>query len=750
VLLKVGRLIGSAVVAGILVAAIALPGVGGAGITARDAADDFLQMPIKAGVNPVPEKTRVLATDGSVIASFYFHNRESVPLARVAPVMRQAIIAIEDSRFYEHGGLDPKGVLRAVVTNASSGEVQQGGSTLTQQYVKNLLKESAKTAQERQAAEAPNLSRKIKELRHALEVEKRLSKDQILEGYLNLAYFGLGAYGVQAASKRYFDKPAAELELHEAATLAGLVRNPPATINPGATLQRRDVVINRMAQLGMVSPQEAAEATTRKLRLRGDKGGVGGGCEVSKAPFFCQYLMYEVLSNPKFGKTPAEREAFLERGGLTIQSTLDPVAQKAAQRGLREFVDPGDPQAAAQAMVQPGTGKIRAIAISKEFGPNDKKGATSINLAADQAHGGGTGLQAGSTFKAFTLATALKEGMSPNDALNAPGSFPHVGFRNCKGQNVSDPTAKPVQNANGEGKAGRFSLRTGTLNSVNTFFMALEQRVGLCDTVKTAKSLGIKRTDGTPLREYSTFTLGINEVDPVTVASAFATFGARGKYCRPYVIESITDPAGKPVPGVTPQQCKNVLDSDVADQVSDIMSGVFTEGTMRGVGGIGRPAAGKTGTTDGSSSAWFAGFTPDLSTAVALGDLRGAYQHPLRNVRIGDRFYGTVFGATISGRIWKVSMSRALVDTPKTPFRAPLSSEDGSQGVPDVTGLRVGEAQSVLDAAGFAVTVEGDRVESDQPAGRVAGTDPEAGEDAAPGSQVTIFISDGEGDEDGD
>lgn len=747
-LLKLGRLIGAALVAGILVAALSLPAVGGVGITARDVANDFRNMPTQQATDPVPEKTRVLANDGSVIATFYYHNRESVPLHRVAPVMRKAIIAIEDSRFYQHGGLDPKGVLRAVITNASSGEVQQGGSTLTQQYVKNLLKESAKTEAERRAAEAPNLSRKIRELRYALEVEKRMSKDQILEGYLNLAYFGLGAYGIEAASRRYFDKPASKLALHEAATLAGLVRNPPATLDTEAAVERRNVVLKRMADLKMISPAEAAEASKKKLRIRGE-GTDSGGCEPSKAPFFCEYVKHEILNNPRFGKTRKDREAFLLRGGLTIRTTLDPVAQKAAQRGLRAYVDPLDPQAAAQAMIEPGTGKIRAIAVSKKFGPDSVKGATSINLAADQAHGGGAGLQAGSTFKAFTLATALKEGISPNRPFKAPGAFPHVGFRNCKGQDVSNPSAPPVKNASGEGKAGTYTLRTGTWNSVNTFFMLLEREVGLCDTVKTAKALGIERTDGKPLREFSTFTLGINEVDPVTVAAAFATFAARGTYCRPFAIESITDMSGKTLSGLTTQSCKAVLDEDVADQVNDILSGVFTKGTMRGVGGIGRPAAGKTGTTDGSSSAWFAGYTPDLSSAVALGDLRGAYQYPLRNVRIGGRYYGTVFGATISGRIWKQSMIAALADTPKTPFKTPLGSdgEDGEQEVPDVSGLRVGEAEARLDAAGFTVVVEGRRVESDVPPGRVAGTEPKAGEDAAPGSTVRIFISRG-GDDD--
>jgi membrane peptidoglycan carboxypeptidase len=745
VLLKLGRLIGSAMVAGALVAAIALPAVGGVGLTARDASNNFRNMKADLGdAAPAPEKSRVLASDGSVLATFYFHNRESVPLNQVAPVMQKAIVAIEDSRFYDHGGVDPKGVLRALITNAQSGTVREGGSTLSQQLVKNLLKEGARTRQEREAAEAPNLGRKIRELRLALELEKRMSKQQILEGYLNLAYFGLGAYGIQAASTRYFGKPASRLDLHEAATLAGLVRNPPSEIAPTATINRRNLVLDRMARLKMISKADADEAKERKLKIDGNEPE--GGCELSSAPFFCAYVRAEILSNRAFGRTPVDRRQLLQRGGLTIRTTLDPVAQRGAQRGVNAFVDRRDRHVGAQAMVQPGTGKIKAIAVSKGYGPRRKRGETSINLAADEAHGGRAGLQAGSTFKAFTLATALKEGMSPNDSLNAPGAFPHVGFENCKGQNVSVPSAPPVQNASGEGKSGRYSLESGTWNSVNTFFMALERKVGLCDTVQTAKELGVKRADGTPLREYSTFTLGINEVDPVTMAAAFASFGARGKYCKPIAIESITDRNGKAL-RVPPQDCKEALKSDVADQVNGILSGVFTKGTMRGVGGIGRPAAGKTGTTDGSSSAWFAGYTPDLASAIALGDPEGAVQNPLRNVRVGGRFYGTVYGATISGRIWKRSMTEALVDTPKTPFRAPINTSDGQQTVPDVSGLPIDEAEEALEAAGFAVFVEADREESEEPEGTVARTEPPAGSPAAPGSRVTIRISDGSDDD---
>ncbi|WP_344919836.1 transglycosylase domain-containing protein, partial [Streptosporangium oxazolinicum] len=280
--------------------------------------------------------------------------------------------------------------------------------------------------------------------------------------------------------------------------------------------------------------------------------------------------------------------------------------------------------------------------------------------------------QAGSTFKTFTLLTALKQGMKVNDGFSAGAGFRASGyaaFKNCKGENIGDPTWTVT---NDEGAPGWKTLRTGTWGSVNTFFMELEQRVGLCETIKTAKSLGIHRSDGLKLLEFSTFTLGTNEMDPVTVANAYAAIGARGKYCAPMAISRITDRNGK-VTDYKPK-CRQALDPEVADAAADVLSGVFTEGTMRVVGGIGRDAAGKTGTTDSSATAWFAGFTPDLAGAVSIGDPRGSQDYKLNNITIGGRYYGSVFGASIPGPIWKDTMLAALKNVEPTSF-TPINTE---------------------------------------------------------------------------
>jgi len=318
-------------------------------------------------------------------------------------------------------------------------------------------------------------------------------------------------------------------------------------------------------------------------------------------------------------------------------------------------------------MVVPGTGEIKAMAASRKFGGSKKKNEMSYNVVADAKHGGGGGFQQGSTAKAYTLATALEEGLKYGDGFPAPAGFTASGygaFKNCDGKRVGDPTHE-VRNSS-EGGGGFKTLQTGTWGSVNTFFMRLEERVTLCKVVKLAKRIGLKRADGDKLREFETFTLGINEVDPVTVASTYAVFASRGQYCKPLAITEIQDRYGKATQ--YKPKCSKVMEEEVADAVSGILSGVFTKGTMREVGGIGRDAAGKTGTTDGYTAAWFAGYTPNLASAVSLGDPRGAFTHNLIGVTIGGRYYSYVYGASISGRIWKQAMMEALKGIEPTEF----------------------------------------------------------------------------------
>ncbi|MEU7741358.1 transglycosylase domain-containing protein [Nonomuraea sp. NPDC049158] len=679
---SIARLAGAGAAAGVLVAAIALPAVGGAGALFKTASAELNLKATDLPEEPPAEMTAILDAKGNQIAQFYEQYRKVIPLADMGDLMKKSIISIEDYRFYEHGPIDIEGTVRALAKNLGTGRVAQGGSSITQQYVKQVLLNNATTEEDKNKALEATYARKLNELRYAMAVEEKYTKDQILEKYLNIAYFGASAYGVEAAALRFFGVHASELSLAQAATLAGAVQDPNSTDpNLGKKFRdrlvvRRNTVLNRMAELGKITPEEATAAKAKKLGYKGTP--LPGGCESSKYPFFCVYVRNEITKNPLFGKTQKIRTALLSRGGLKVKTTIDPKMQAAADKAIKKHVFASDNPIASEALIQPGTGAIKAMAVSRKYGTSKRKHEVSLNVAADVAHGGGTGFQPGSTFKTFTLITALKEGMKINDGFTVGSGYRapyYSSFKNCKGENIGDPTHTV---SNDEGGGGFKSLQTGTWGSVNTFFLTLEQRVGLCDTIKTAQSLGIKRADGGKLQEYETFTLGINEMDPITVANAYAAIGARGKYCAPMAITQITDRDGK-VTKYDPK-CRQALDPEIADATANVLSGVFTKGTMRGVGGIGRDAAGKTGTTDNQATAWFAGFTPDLAGAVSIGDIRGAQEHKLNNITIGGRYFGSVFGASVPGPIWKDTMLAALKDIEPTSFQPINSARFGGCG----------------------------------------------------------------------
>ncbi|MFD0900209.1 transglycosylase domain-containing protein [Actinomadura sediminis] len=741
------KLLGTGIVAGVLVALVALPGVGSAGITARDAANNFQEMDSELNTSPPSEKTVLYDTDGKQFATFFDKYRESVRLDQIAPIMRQAMIDIEDSRFYEHGAMDIEGTLRALASNVGS-TTTQGGSTLTQQYVKNLLVDSAQTQEEYKEVTAPTVGRKIRELRYALEVEKTMSKDQILEGYLNIAYFGGGAYGVQAAAKRYFSKPASKLTLGEAALLAGITQNPTAYEphrNPKDARARRDVVLYRMAELGHITKAQADRAAAKPVELNPTEPV--GGCQTSQAPYFCEYVKYDVLNILADGKywqmDAKEQQAVvnkLNRGGYTVRTTLDMDKQQAVDKALRSIVDPEGNRVGAEAMVEPGTGKVRAIGLSKHFGPGD--GKTTINLPADTRHGGGTGVSAGSTFKVFTLATALEQGIPVNTSIKSPETMSVSGFKACpyygtyqgkkyNGELLGGGNWPSVSNA-GDSQSGTFNLKTGTWGSVNTFYAQLEKRVGLCNSVKMAERFGMKQGNGQPLLPVPSQVLGVNDVDMVHLAAAYAGFAARGKYCAPLAVTEIVDHTGKRVE-LPKHDCKQVVEQDVADKVNSILHANMSQGTPKGRN-IGRPAAAKTGTCEAHTCADFAGYTPNLAAAVAYWDFRGPWQY---------KVYG-VYGADTPGAIWQRSMREALQGEPAPGFRTPARNFGDTTRVPNVANQPLNNARKAIEDAGFKVQVA--PAASDRPRNTVVSSSPAADTEAAPGSTVILYVSTGRRD----
>jgi membrane peptidoglycan carboxypeptidase len=667
---RLGLLVVVIVATGVVAALIAVPFVGGMGVLTKSAIQNFEALPASLDTPPLPQRTVLLASDGTTLATLYYQNRVEVPLGEIAPVMRQAIISVEDSRFLQHHGFDFRGGMRALASNTSSGGVQEGASTLTMQYIKNVLVTEASNGAELEAARGRSATRKMREIRLALALEKRYSKAEILQRYLNIAYFGSGAYGVEAASRRYFSKPASALTLPEAATLAGIVQQPTAfdpLRNPDLSAKRRNVVLRRMADQGYITATQAEQASLTPMSSVLAPSRVTNGCTTSYAPFFCDYVLHMIRTDPTFGDTPDAREAFLKRGGYTIRTTLDAKAQQAAFTAVTSKIpiDDESKRAAAITMIQPGTGNILAMTQNRLWGTSGP-GRTTYNYNVDRASGGTIGMQAGSTFKVFTIAAALEAGISPSEYISSPSPNTFENFKNCDTGVPYGPIT--VHNSTG---AGTFDMARATAYSINTYFMALEERTGQCRPAEIAESMGVRLGSGEPLLRVPSFTLGTMEVAPLQLANAYATFANHGSYCTPRVLLDIRDRNGHAVP-VPPVNCTQVLTRDVADSTTALLTGVI-DGYIGGRTGqamslADRPAAGKTGTTNESAAVWFAGFTPDIAAAVWVGDPRGGYGFPMKDVTIAGRYYSQVFGSTLPGPIWKEAMTGASEGHPASNF----------------------------------------------------------------------------------
>lgn len=738
----VRRFLVVSIAAGVVLAGMLLPAAGGVALGARDAAQSFESLPSVLDTPPLPQRSIVLAKDGSTIAEVFAENRTSVPLIGIAPSMRQAIVAIEDSRFYEHGGVDVRGTLRALQRNTQSGGVRQGGSTITQQYVKTVLVANAKTAQEREDARARTVSRKLREMRFAVALEQKYTKDEILERYLNTVYFGDGAYGVQAAAQRYFGRDARELSLMQSATLAGLVQQPigfnPRRF-PAKAQDRRDVVLARMSQLGYISPAQAAKASAVSLSRALKITETRNGCTTSYAAFFCDYVLRFIQNDPFFGKTREDRDAFLRRGGLTIKTTLDPALQKTAQSAVDKNIPRTDRsnKAAAVSSVQPGTGAILAMAQNRSWGTKGR-GFTTVNFNVDTKYGGSLGAQAGSTFKVFVMAAALDQGIPITKTIRSPSTRTFNGFKDCT---TGAPFA-PYTVSNSTG-SGTYTMRTATANSVNTYFVALERDTGLCRPKEIAESFGVTRATGQSLKRIPSFVLGSQAVSPLAMAEAYATFAASGKHCRAVPMSDILDSNGRSI-GAPPTNCEQVIKPAVADAVNQLLTSVMTIGTGKKLQ-IGRPVAGKTGTTDQNAAVWFIGHTPQLATAVWIGDPRGGQRYPIRDITINGRFITKGFGGLLAGPIWQEVMIAGTQNLSMQNFTKPNPSQISGlrTTVPNLVGLDPASALAALAAAGLKSEVAEYRVTSLQLENTVAYTSPRSGARLSSGRVVRIYLSDG-------
>ncbi|WFE31061.1 transglycosylase domain-containing protein [Micromonospora sp. WMMD975] len=627
--------------AGLVLALAALPTglLGGfvvkAGLGAYAELPDALRTPVQ------PQRSYLYANDGTtLLTTFYDVNRTDVPLAEIAPVMRQAIVSAEDRRFYSHGGADLRGIARALVANVKGGGTEQGGSTLTMQYVRNVLKtDPNRTAEERQAATEQTVGRKLQEIRYANALEQSLSKDEILNRYLNIAYFGSGAYGVAAASQRYFGTAPADLTLGEAALLAGLVQSPdeysPIDGDKNKALARRAYVLDSMAETGAITARQAAAAKAEPLTLH--PTAQPNGCTATAQGhddwgFFCDYLRQWWLTQPAFGDTPQEREQALRRGGYRVVTTLDPKIQQTAQAQATKVYGYDDKRALPIAAVEPGTGRVLAMAVNRHYSLADNPGGQGNhpNTVNPLISGGASvdGYQAGSTFKLFTMLAALEAGKPLATGFDAPAKLPTRYASDDEGN--CDGTWCPG-NANPEWMDGYRMMWDGFGRSVNTYFVWLAEQVGEDKVVEMAQRLGITfraDSDAAFARDdaanWGAFTLGVAATTPLDLANAYATVAAEGTYCSPLPVASVTGSDGATV-DVGQPDCKRVLEPDVARAATDAARcpvgqqsayGQCNGGTATGVDGIvGRPVAGKTGSSERNATETFVGFTPQVAVA---------------------------------------------------------------------------------------------------------------------------------------
>ncbi|MEV6976897.1 transglycosylase domain-containing protein [Kitasatospora sp. NPDC093806] len=652
-----------------LLAGLALPAAGGIGLTAKDTAEGFDEIPDDFKTPPLTQATQIYDAKGGLIAKVYERDRTVIAVDQMSPFMRQAQVDIEDARFYEHGAVDLKGVLRAISKNAESGTTSQGASTLTQQYVKNVNVEKAgddKAAV--QEAQRKTLGRKIQELKVAIKLEEDLTKDQILTNYLNITYFGNAAYGVEAASQRYFSKSNKDLTVAEAATLAGLVQNPSQydpKLHPQAAQNRRDVVIDKMVENKHITEEQGKEAKAAPLGLKFSPAR--SGCITAEAGmgFFCDYVRHVVKQDPIFGKSAADRKKFWDQGGLNIHTTLDPDKQAAAQNAVSSNVRVTDSVSAAATMIEPGTGKILAMAQTRPYGLETAKNQTVVNLNVDAVMGGGNGFQPGSTFKPVVVAAALEAGLSTTQEYSSPNKLEYPTMKTCEGTWKNDARPKAVVPNESANEKGPYQLKEAMALSVNTYFVQMEQEIGLCSVKQMANKLGITaKASGKPLEEVPAMGLGVEEVSPLSMANVYATFAAQGTYCAPLAVAKITTLDGKDVPAPA-GHCEKVFSEDTARALNTILNGVTESGGTGSALSLegDRQIAGKTGTSDKKRAAWFSGYTPQLATSVWLGGPAGGVE--MRNIVINGKRRDEVFGADGPGPIWRDAMNQALRGTPK-------------------------------------------------------------------------------------
>lgn len=804
----IAGLVGLSAVAGVLIAATVTPAIALSGAAASGAITMFDNLPSVLDIQKLMLPTTLYYTDPATgqsaeLARFYDQNRSPVQFDQINPVMYDAMLSSEDPRFYQHGGIDLIGTSRALIRNVQGGGATQGGSSISQQYVKNILIQRCESnaatdtelaacfTQATQSSGVDGIQRKLQEMRYAIALEQRYSKNDILLGYLNIANFGGITYGIDAAAKYYFGTAAKDLNLGQAATLAGILQNPntyrldqpgnkdngapdgAVNASPGvlsgldsllkagtitqdqyntaadgytATKGRQLYVLSRMLSDGKITQAQYLDAAITPITPKITPLTTGCAAAGSNA-YFCQYVKDVIKTDPAFGATTDDRLKNLQRGGLKVYTTLDPRVQNPAVTTMTDWapssvdgmVDASTGVfGAATVSIEASTGRVLSITQNTKFSESvtGDPNYSALVYAGTQKYGNSGGFEAGSTFKIFTLVDWLEKGHSVNETLNGVNRVFKKFTNSCGGDWINTANTK-VGNFVGNGYFG--TPMQFTRESLNSGFFAMAEKLDLCDIKNVATKMGVTRGDGTPVVMDNQFSIiGSNNIAPISMAGAYATVANNGIYCQPKVIDKVVDSDGNEIaPPKT--ACSQVLDPKIAATAAYALQGVMNRGGTGSPGnpGDGTPLIGKTGTHEAKQT-WMIESSTKVTTAAWVGNSDGA----------GDIFNRYYNGTQMSQlRYFIASGVQAAADASYggSPFPPPDSTltRQVLTDLPNVVGMPVDQATRTLEGAGFSVTV-GNPVDSTDAAGIVAAQSPGAGR-VAGGTTVTLSPSNGQG-----
>ncbi|RBY81645.1 penicillin-binding protein [Geodermatophilus sp. TF02-6] len=723
------KLAATVVAAGALLAALLLPWVGGPAVAAQRSTGLLGDLPTELTADPPPANTVLLTAGGEPITYFYDENRQPVRSDQIAEVVKQAMVAIEDARFYRHHGLDLQGTLRALVTNIAAGGVEEGGSTLTQQLVKQTLLQTADSPEERRAATEQTLGRKLREARLALALEDAYSKDDILTRYLDTVYFGQNAYGVQPAARAYFGVDAAALTLPQAALLAGLAQSPAADdpfTDPEAATARRNEVLSRMAEQGYIDRTQAASAQAEPLGLAPAPAPPRGCAEAGVGAFVCDFVQRYLVQ--ELGMTQEQ----LDSGGYVVRTTLDADLQRSGDAAVLETLPTGDPLAAVFTAVEPGTGHLLAMSVNRVFGyDKDDPAQESFNLNVAPSKG------SGSTYKVFTAAAALARGYSSYYTLTASDPYVSRVYRDGTG-------SYDVENVGSY--QSTLDLTTALYQSSNTYFLALEDALGSVEEpVRMAERMGLFQFSDPALPQQivdenrGSFTFGAEATSPLALASAYSTLAAGGTRCDVVPVTAVLDRHGDPAVGpdgaplALGDRCTSeAIPPGVANTLNQMLRKDVEPGNPGQTGARafvpGHQIAGKTGTAQDNDSIAFVGYTPETTASVMV-------LNPKEKQDVGG------FGGGKAATVWHDAMAPILQARGSGEFLPAdeVVQNGNTRVVPGCSSVRA--CQAALSDAGFQSSVV--RVDSVRAAGTLLGTSPPSGGRAVPGQVVSILVSNG-------